>query len=70
MSKNSESPEEVVNKFVFVLAFKDGRRLYFTEYHDYEQLRLKMLTLLNRRIQFRVEYRDLTEEEAKYYETI
>lgn len=55
---------------VYILAYKEGRRLFHTEYTDRQAMIGRIMLLIARRIEFRVEYRDQTEEEKAYYATL
>lgn len=55
---------------VYVLAYKQGRRLFHTEYYDKQAVIGRIMMLLARNTEFRVEFRDMSEEEKAYYETL
>lgn len=74
MAKDTEKEVKLIEGEIFhpvyVLAYKEGRRLFHTEYHDKQAMIGRIMLLIARRIEFRVEYRDMSQEEKAYYETL
>lgn len=74
MAKDTEKEvkplEGQIVRTVFILAYKEGRRLFHTEYHDKQAMIGRIMLLIARGVEFRVEYRDMSEEEKQYYETL
>lgn len=70
MAKDEEKKPEVMKRPIYILGYKEGRRLFHAEYHSLEHTMDRCLLLAKRKIEFRVEYREMTNEEVEYYETL
>lgn len=71
MAKDTEEKVEVLEpKTIYILAYKDGRRLFHAEYFSKEHVLDRIQMLMARKVEIRVEYRDMTGEERNYYATV
>lgn len=72
MAKDEKQIEETIEprKVIYILGYKDGRRLFHAEYFSKVHVLDRCAVLMARQIEFRIAYREMDEVEEAHYETL